>query len=871
MQKQSKWIKTEVAVGYLLLMALLLYSVWFVYHEMNRLAEPDAYEAEFDAKRKSISNTLARLYEAEVIGQSLSTGHLTDYPVYRKAMQRASASVDTLRMLASDSLQRLRMDSISSLLVRKQQNMIGLLRAMNDTTVDAAYRRTVQQIIARQDSVVQQERVQKKVVVRRNSYQVGKKKGFFKRLAQAFAPGKRDTTTITNTSREFITDTLTQAYNPADTVADMLRSIQTELSGKQQKRVEMLRVRADRLRRDGQVLTTQINRTLRDFEEEEVDRSFAKLEQVRVIRRDSIRMVGTVAIGSAVLAVVFLTLIWRDITRSNRYRRELEEAKHRAEDLLAIRERLMLTITHDLKAPIGSIIGYVDLLDPLITDDRQSTYLRNMKSSSQHLLKLVADLLDYHKLDAGKMDVDRVTFNPRQLFDEVKACFEPIAAGKQLSLHYEISSELGIRAYIGDPFRIRQIVDNLMSNALKFTERGSIILSVTYASSRLVITVSDTGKGISEEEQDKIFQEFTRLKNAQGEEGFGLGLSIVQKLVELLEGDISVNSTVGKGSSFTVTLPVFPVAATPSASFGRPEPVQGALKGAKVLLIDDDRLQLDLTVNMLCQSGAQATVCTQPDELFRLLEKDSFDVLLTDLQMPALDGFTLLARLRQSTLSSVQRLPVVVVTARADLQAKDFLSKGFAAFLHKPFSMSELVQVLLPFVHTVENLRDRMSTSAASTELIEQKMSTSCPHIEKVHKSLSLKASNNEAVSDGVSTNETSLSEQTDDINFDSLTAFSAGDTEAAAEILKTFLEETRRNREQLQQLLESADAHRLTALAHKMLPLLRMIGATSALPHLEWLEEHRSVSFSDEMKSHALAAVRVVEKVIRQAEEQLE
>lgn len=857
MQKQSKWIKTEVAIGYLLLMVLLLYSVWFVYHEMNRLTEPNTYEAEFDAKRKSINNTLARLYEAEVIGQSLSTGHLVDYPVYRKAMQRASASVDTLRLLASDSLQRLRMDSISLLLVRKQQNMLGLLRAMNDTTVDAAYRRNVQQIIARQDSVVQQERVQKKVVVRRNSYQVGKKKGFFKRLAEAFAPGKRDTTTITNTSREFITDTLIQAYNPADTVAGMLRSIQTELSDKRQKRVEMLRTRADRLRRDGQVLTAQINRTLRDFEEEEVDRSFARLEQIRVIRRDSIRMVGAVAIGSAVLAVVFLTLIWRDITRSNRYRRELEEAKRRAEDLLAIRERLMLTITHDLKAPVGSIIGYVDLLDRLITDDRQSTYLHNIKSSSQHLLKLVADLLDYHKLDAGKMDVNRVAFNPRQLFDGVKACFESIAAGKQLSFHYKISSELDTRAYIGDPFRIRQIVDNLMSNALKFTEKGGVILSVAYASSRLIITISDTGKGISEEERGKIFQEFTRLKNAQGEEGFGLGLSIVQKLVELLEGDITVNSTVGKGSSFTVTLPVFPVEAAPSTSFGRMESVQHALEGVKVILIDDDRLQLELTVSMLRQSGAQATVCTQPDELFRLLEKDSFDVLLTDLQMPALDGFTLLIRLQQSTLPALQRLPVVVVTARADLQAKDFLSKGFAAFLHKPFSMSELVRVLSPFVHDAENLCNRMSTY--------------CPHSEKVHELLFPKAYNEETVSDESSQDETSLSEQMDDINFDSLTVFSAGDPEAAVEILKTFLEETRRNREQLQQLLESADAPHLTALAHKMLPLLRMIGAKSTLPHLKWLEEHRSASFSDEMKDHAITVVRAMEEVIRRAEEQIE
>lgn len=833
MQKQSIRIKIKVVLGYLLLMVLLFYSVCFVIYEMNRLAEPDAYEAEFDAKRKSISNTLAYLYEAEVIGQSLSAGHLADYSSYREVMNRASASVDTLRILTSDTLQLLRMDSISMLLTRKQQNMLGLLRALNDTTVDYVYRRNVQQIIARQDSLVQQERVQKKIIVRQNSYQVRKKKGFFKRLAEAFVPGKRDTTTITNTSHEFITDTLTNAYNPADTVVGMLRNIQTELSDKKQKHVEMLRTRADRLRSDGQVLTNKINRTLRDFEKEEVDRSFAKLEQIREIRRDSIQMVGTVAIGSTFLAVVFLILIWRDITRSNRYRRELEEAKHRAEDLLVIRERLMLTITHDLKAPVGSIIGYIDLLEHLIKNDQQLNYIYNMKSVSRHLLKLIEDLLDYHKLDAGKMDVNRVSFNPRELFDEVKACFDPIASRKQLSFHYEISSELDDCMYIGDSFHIRQIVDNLMSNALKFTVKGGVILSVTYASSRLVVTVSDTGKGISEEEQSKIFQEFARLKNAQGEEGVGLGLSIVYKLVKLLEGNITVNSTVGEGSSFTVVLPVFPVVGNKDVCTecldDSVDPFLSFPKSLRVILIDDDSLQLELTSAMLHQIGAQVTACDHPDELFYQLENNSFDVLFTDLQMPALDGFTLLAQLRKSVRPTIQRLPVVVITARMDLQTKDFLSKGFAAFLHKPFSMSELKQVLSICINNIENIQETLPLSDSF-------------HLQP-----------------------------TDNVDFTALVAFSAGDLEAAKAILKTFLEETRCNLEQLQQMLETADALHLTALAHKMLPLFRMIGAESVIYPLEWLEKHRSASFSDEMKHNATVAIRAVEEVIQLAEKQSE
>ena len=317
MQKQSKWIKFEVAVGYILLISLLVYSVLFVYQEMEQLAEPDVYEEEMETKRKLLNSTLAQLYEAEAIGQSLSMGNLSDYPTYRKAMRKASALIDSLRQQTSDSLQWQRMDSITWLLSRKEQNMLGLLGALNDTTLDHAYQQNVQQIIERQDSVVKQKRVQKKVVMKQDSYQVPQeKKGFFKRLAEAFIPRRRDTATVTNTSHEIITDTLTMEYNPADTVVNILRSIQIVINDKQQKRVKMLQAKAARLRYDSQILTSQINQILRDFEQEEINRSLARMEQVQLIRQESMQTIGKIAIGSAALALIFLIFIWRDITKA---------------------------------------------------------------------------------------------------------------------------------------------------------------------------------------------------------------------------------------------------------------------------------------------------------------------------------------------------------------------------------------------------------------------------------------------------------------------------------------------------------------------------------------------------------------------------
>ena len=180
MKLQSRRTKQKVAVGYLLLIGLLAYAVYFISKEMESLAEPETYEMELDAKRKRMRAVLVKLYEAEVIGQSVSTGRISDYPSYHLTMKKAVTGIDSLRQLSGDSLQRQRLDSISSLLVRKEQNMFLLLRAVNDTTLDAAYMQQVNLIIEQRDSVVHQERVQTKVKVHQNSYQVQKKrKGFF--------------------------------------------------------------------------------------------------------------------------------------------------------------------------------------------------------------------------------------------------------------------------------------------------------------------------------------------------------------------------------------------------------------------------------------------------------------------------------------------------------------------------------------------------------------------------------------------------------------------------------------------------------------------------------------------------------------------
>lgn len=549
----------------------------------------------------------------------------------------------------------------------------------------------------------------------------------------------------------------------------------------------------------------------------------------------SARIIGGIAVGAVLLSAFFLILIMRDISRSNRYRQQLEVANERAEDLLIAREKLMLAITHDFKAPLGSIMGYTELLSRLTEDERQRFYLDNMKSSSEHLLKLVSDLLDFHRLDLNKAEVNRVTFNPSQLFDEIYVSFEPLTAAKGLALQCHVAPELN-GGYISDPLRLRQIVNNLLSNAVKFTQKGEISLTAGYDSSKLTIAIADTGKGMASEDRERIFQEFTRLSGAQGEEGFGLGLSIVKKLVTLLEGTIDVQSTLGEGSCFTVVLPLYPVgkslaeSESPESESSENEspyaPKQSVavppMKVIRVLLIDDDKIQLNLTAAMLKQHGIDAVCCEQLEQLIEQLRSSVFDVLLTDIQMPAINGFDLVKLLRASNIPQAKTIPVIAVTARSEMDKAALHEHGFAGCLHKPFTVKELLL-------TVN----------------EGQLSADEAHITEDMGTVG--------------------------INFSALTAYSEDDPEAAYSIIHTFIEETGKNVERMQQALNEKEVDGIAAMAHKLLPLFTMIGAEETIAPLKWLEACRGEEFSEKIEETTFNTLEAVRKIISEAEHYLE
>lgn len=860
--KESRFVKTKIAAGYLILIAVCILSVGYVYRTVVRYSAPDGSYALLQSKRRAVNEVLYHLYQAESYGQLMIAGYQSCEALYRRELRAVRGCIDSLRRFdgSIDSLQTMRLDSIVRLLADKERRTMSLRRSIRsggtasllekniraligesaeeapepDGTADSLLRgdtlrpgdtlrravlrhpapsdslprtdslRRVLPAAARPDpgvarpAALRRDTLPQPRLVQADTVAVPRpKRRFFRRLADLFSPPKGDSSVVIS-RREILVDTLPAPGGPdpgaiRDTIALVLQALQDSVTSERLGIYDTAWREGLRLRYSNDLVNAKIYRLILDFEEEETQFLMARIDAREALRSRSSHLLGGVAAGAVALMLLFVGISWRDINRSNRYRRALEQANRDNEALLAAREQLMLAITHDIKAPLGSVMGYIDLLSRLTGDKRQELYLANMKSSAEHLLALVNSLLDFYRLDAHKMEVEPVVFNPAQLFDTIRTGFAAAAAAKGLDLRLEVAPGAD-REVEGDAFRIRQIADNLLSNALKFTDEGFVTLRVGLSDGLLTFSVRDTGRGIAPEERERIFAEFVRLRSARGVDGFGLGLSIVDRLVKLLGGSLSLDSTPGRGSRFLVTIPVGRVSgksrtvAPPSGETAPAAPATSAapapLPAYRVLLVDDDPLQLEMVAAMCRRAGLVAECCQYPEYAGRLVAENRFDAVVTDIQMPSCDGFRVLEEVHRAAPG----LPVVAVSARGDLGAGEFAARGFAACLRKPFTYGELVEAL------------RTAAGAVADADAEAALAPETPAAEET----------------GAATGGWNLA---------ALTAFAGDDHEAARSILDSFVEQTTANREALCAALDAGDDAAAKAQAHKMLPLLTMLG----------------------------------------------
>lgn len=749
----------KIAVGYILLTLMLITTMGYVYRIMRTMSSKgDVYEL-LSVRRGYVNEIINDLNKAEIIVQTIAIGKTDEYPAYNSVMSSVYNTIDSLRSITTDADSYGNLDAICMLMKVKDSNVNSLMNIIRNNDIEKLYNEEIKDFLSLQQSL------------------------------------------LANRSRLRNPDAV------FDTISNHLKEMQWRVSMNHRQRIDELNGQMRSLRMSSLLLNDEVRLMLNEIENEERRLSQAQIDKNEKVRNRAYLIISGIAVISILLVALFLYFIWKDISRSNHYRMELEKAKQRAEDLLEAKDKLMLTITHDIKAPVGSIIGYAELLGNITTGERQQFYLQNMQGSANHLLQLVNSLLDFHRLDADKMDCQRVPFNVKELFDSIINSYRPVAANRNIELASSCAPELD-SVFKGDPLRIRQIIDNLVGNAFKFTKEGSVAVNAMLKGESLYITVSDTGCGISAEDMNRIFKEFTRLKNAQGKEGFGLGLAITNKLVRLLGGEIDVRSEYGSGTTFEVRLPLEHTEQPLNSNVK----VNGefVVPEARLLLIDDDPLQLSMMEAMLKQSPLAVTTCNHPDEFFIYLQQQQYDVIITDIQMPAMNGIDLINKIKE--FPNAAQVPVIAMTARSDMDAELLSQHGFATCLHKPFASKELLSVIASVVEKGDSK-----------------------------------------------------------IDFSQLTAFSMDDDEAKAEIMQTFVSETKKKRDLLHQACETRDMPAVTTITHQLLPLFVMVGAVNGKEHLEWFEKHRNDTlFTDDAGARIVIVIEEVDKIITEAEKDL-
>ena len=548
--------RIKILVGYALLAIVLLSATWMVYDNTRSLSAVNHASERFMARRDIVDSLVFSMLETANAERSVLLGDASKWERFDRALSGSKRQARKLRLLLNDTLKQQRLDTLMALLIAKRENTLLVMNVLKNNSRDIYYNNKVEALHSGRDSIVISPQTKERHEQHETVYEVVKtKRGFFRRLGDAFRKQRTDTISTTRLTHQPSTDTIHHRLNIADSVANALAEIHSEQQRANDRQQDIISTRNDRLQLVSIQLTKRTWQLLEDIQSDEhnaLQRVVGKAISSRRAMIMRIAVLGLLAILSAAILVVY---ILRDIKRERRDRQRILEAKTETERIMQQRERLLLTITHDIKAPAASIAGFIDLISEYVDRPKAVGYLQSISGSANHLLQLVSALLDYHKLESGKAERHEVSFQPTALVSECVAQMQPLAMAKQLRLATDINvaEDMFCRS---DAFRIKQIVNNLVSNAIKYTDEGEVRVGITVMNGWMTLSVSDTGCGMTPEELQSVFNAFTRLPGAQGKEGVGLGLTITREIVTLLGGRINVASTKGKGTTFRVCLPV---------------------------------------------------------------------------------------------------------------------------------------------------------------------------------------------------------------------------------------------------------------------------------------------------------------------------
>lgn len=649
-----KFFRTLITSGYLL-MCLLAGSIMYLwYYEWKEIEILETENRRINSFRQEVHHVYGQIAGLSLLGESVLEWEDEDWEHYH--IRRMA--VDSLLCRFKTVYPAGRIDSVRHLLESKEELLRGIVEVLDE-------RESLNQRIAKRVPVIAARSVLEQP-------QKPKRKGFLGLFGKKEKPKPTTTTTMLHTlNRKEIAQQQAQ---------------KRRLSA----HADSLATRNGELNRQLQSLIGQMDRKIeRDLQERKAE--------ITAMRERSFLQIGSLTGFLFLLLFVSYIIIHRDIQRIRRYKsktvtliKQLHESDMQNRKLISSRKKAMHTITHELRTPLTAIHGYAELMQGHGTENT-NRYVENILQASGRMIAMLNTLLDFFRLDSGKENVNSSPFRLQGVAEALLMEFAPLAEAKELCLTLECSADVIL---IGDKERIMQVCENLLSNAIKFTQSGRISLRMEYNGRVLSIVVEDTGSGMSEEDQQRIFGAFERLSNAATQDGFGLGLSIVKRIVDMLDGTIRLDSEKGRGSRFAIELPM-PVADIVATEKKTHELHRESYfeYSYSVLVLDDNDILLSMVRDMYAHHGIRCDVCDNTGDLMEAIRSGRYDMLITDLKMPEINGYEVLELLRSSDIGNSKTIPVAVTTASGSCTEGELLSQGFSACLFKPFSLSELLAV----------------------------------------------------------------------------------------------------------------------------------------------------------------------------------
>ncbi|CAM4238995.1 hybrid sensor histidine kinase/response regulator [Zobellia nedashkovskayae] len=812
--KSKNKFTLKIVTSYLIL-ALLATSVgYFVYTEIQTYISTEASDVN-DEKLLRTSSLMTNLYEAESLSKlALQSNEKVNFDGYALKIDSIQVEIDTLKQLMLGEEQKSLLDSLQILLGQKvnNNNELRSLKVKNNSA----------------HSLDQALKEFEKIEESFGKFSAENLFTNFDQLSPKVQKSLREyAVLISKNVPESDNSIKNSAY--VDSILNVSKSILRKAKLADYRSQRSLAQKEIEVNRNDLELSRQLQNIIAAFEKEIISSSYNTSIVKRETLKRTTRIAGIAALLGFLIVGIFSFLITKDYWKVQTYRVRLEKEKKFSESILKSREQLISTVSHDLRTPLNTISGYSELLESTELSKKQSGYIKNVKSASEYVGNLVNDLLDFSKLEAGKLKIEKVPFIPAHLIQETAENLQAIHANKGLKLILEIAPQLQ-QTVLGDPFRIRQIITNLMGNAFKFTENGSIKITATTEKGKdkaiiARIQVADTGIGIAKDKQHLIFREFTQAEKTTEKKfgGHGLGLTISKKLAELLKGKLTLESKLGAGSTFTLQLPLEITDAVEKP--GKEMPYMAPK--LRMLIIDDDTALLHMLRELAESMGITAHTFTN----FLSIEKDShlaYDIVLTDIQMPQVTGFEVLKKLQSGAYKHYSNQPIVAMTGRRDLGPEAYIGVGFSQVLQKPFTKGELIATL--------------KLLGIATQKQE-------PQEEKVE-----------------------IPEQEPKLyNLDIIHSFLGRNEDAIQDVLGTFLSDTETNMKLLEETVTAKDYQQVNHVAHRMLPMFRQLKVENCVTILERMELGTPENLDQDILASSFVVLKhSVKELVAELEERL-